>query len=1789
MNLTCLKNIAWASLGFIGRRVETVITPPQNPAAVVVRPKRAGPPVALLSALVLVLAAALLPATVLAQSFNVSVTVSDITKNSAKLTVSSDSPNWDGAEWRYKNLIDGVCTTVQGRKETTLSGLYSGRSYSYSIYSVLETDPQCIRAQATAVFTTLNGEPPPPSSIFVDPAGNNSVYLSWISRGDGGSSITKWQYVKKVGNNAFETNWTDICVTASNSNCPTQKGLTIPGLTEGTAYKFKVRAVNSIGAGKASAESAAITPKSGAPGAPTKPTVTAGTGSSILTWSISDVGTEPLTKWQYTKKVGNNDFEGTWTDICTVAIDPPCGDKRTYTVTGLVGGVAHRFKVRTVNASSVGDASPESDAVTPSGSVTLNASNVTHKSASLELSGYSGAWWYQSDQAGATCTSVAAGTSTAGLTGLTPEQDYTYNLFVYPDCSSGLEIKTVSFTTAPGLAFVGVSISDMYFIQNNAIVAATLPEATSGSGSLSYSLSPELPAGLTFDSGTRELSGTPTQSADRTQYTYTVTDSDNETDELTFAITVEADLVPSFGAANVEDMHFLENQPIESIELPAASGGNGYLQYSLTPTLPRGLSFDPATRSLSGTAEVVVDRAEYTYSVRDFDGDETQLTFAITVDADIVPTFSSVTIDELNFTQHRSFDAVTLPAASGGNGILSYVVTPALPDGLNFDGSTRVLSGIPTVTQGKSWYTYQVADEQGDTAEIPFAITIAPNLLPDFGGATISEQQYKQNRPIENMTLPAASGGDGVVTYSITPALPEGLSFDSATRVLSGTPTAVLDRTEFTYAATDEEGDAVTLPLFITVDADLAPDFGAVSVVEQTLKQNRDIGQIELPAASGGDGDIQYSITPDLPRGLTFDSATRTLSGIPTRVLDRTEFTYTATDEDGDTGQVSLYITIEADLMPDFEGAVIAEQVYKQNSDIGQVVLPGAASGDGDLRYSVSPALPQGLTLDATTHTLSGTPTAESVRTKYTYAVTDEDGDAAYLALHITVEADLMPDFEGAAIADQVYKQNRTIDNVTLPAAAGGDGDLRYTMNPALPEGLTLDAVGRVLSGTPTVALDRTEFTYTATDEDGDSDQLSLHITVEADLAPDFSGVSVAEQQYKQNTPIDALTLPEASGGDGTLTYSVSPALPQGLSFDAATRAVSGTPSAPQDRTEFTYEVTDEDGDAAQLTFYIEVEADLAPSFEGQSIADLRLGRGRAMEPVTLPVASGGDGAIAYVLAPELPAGLSYNAGTRTLSGTPTELGGPWTFTYTATDADPVSPDAVSLSFSISVVILEEDKTVLSDILSAQGRALLNGATSAIGRRFSGASTTSTSQGGALNTLGNWLASAYSNSSGMGMAPMAGGMPIVAGPLNTRTIGPSVGMMNNSAGLNGIGGMNRGPGWQRLLQDQSFTLSANTTSRMQLMRFTVWSAVDYQSFSGVSETNDYEGGMASIYLGGDVQFNANWLAGAAVSSNSGTSDYTVMGRSGELKTSLISVYPYVHGRTGSGMELWFIGGFGSGEAEDLSQHAGASAEASDLSMTMGAAGIRQPVSQISGMDLSIVGGVGILSMTTNNGQNAIDGLDAGVSQARVGAEIGRNTASMSPYLRLSGRYDGGGSQSGGGLEVVGGLRYASDKIDFEAQGRWLAVHSAADYQEFGGMARLLYKSRADGTGLQMSVQPGWGEANGGALFGRSTTLLGGSGLRTMVPVGSAMAKQPLVLDNDVGYGFTLGRGLLTLGARQLRYGGQVQESVGLAYNLANHGPISSNVRDLSFRLDYERPHSYMGAGMRVELRYALRL
>ena len=141
---------------------------------------------------------------------------------------------------------------------------------------------------------------------------------------------------------------------------------------------------------------------------------------------------------------------------------------------------------------------------------------------------------------------------------------------------------------------------------------------------------------------------------------------------------------------------------------------------------------------------------------------------------------------------------------------------------------------------------------------------------------------------------------------------------------------------------------------------------------------------------------------------------------------------------------------------------------------------------------------------------------------------------------------------------------------LTLPAVAtAGNGATRYTLTltSLTPlAGLTFDAGTRVLFGTATTEAEAM-FTYTAGDSDAnnlgtDGDMLTFGITVAADTAPAF-GETIADQIYNRGIAIEPLTLPEATGGNGALIYTLTPSLPAGLTFDGAARppTLTGTPT----------------------------------------------------------------------------------------------------------------------------------------------------------------------------------------------------------------------------------------------------------------------------------------------------------------------------------------------------------------------------------------------------------------------------------------------------------------------------------------------------------------------------------------------------------------------------------------------------------------------------------------------------
>jgi DNA-binding beta-propeller fold protein YncE len=153
---------------------------------------------------------------------------------------------------------------------------------------------------------------------------------------------------------------------------------------------------------------------------------------------------------------------------------------------------------------------------------------------------------------------------------------------------------------------------------------------------------------------------------------------------------------------------------------------------------------------------------------------------------------------------------------------------------------------------------------------------------------------------------PTSSGG-AVTSYNVSPALPAGLTLNTSTGIISGTPTAVTSTASYTVTASNSAG-STTASLSITVNvaapAGLTYTTGtAVYTVGTPIPANS-------PTSSGG-AVSAYSVTPDLPAGLSMDDDTGIITGTPTAVTAKASYTVTASNLTG-SATATLTITVNA-------------------------------------------------------------------------------------------------------------------------------------------------------------------------------------------------------------------------------------------------------------------------------------------------------------------------------------------------------------------------------------------------------------------------------------------------------------------------------------------------------------------------------------------------------------------------------------------------------------------------------------------------------------------------------------------------------------------------------------------------------------------------------------------------------------------------------------------------------------------------------------------------------------
>ncbi len=389
------------------------------------------------------------------------------------------------------------------------------------------------------------------------------------------------------------------------------------------------------------------------------------------------------------------------------------------------------------------------------------------------------------------------------------------------------------------------------------------------------------------------------------------------------------------------------------------------------------------------------------------------------------------------------------------------------------------------------------------------AMEIIENLLPAPSSLSYSSPHvYTKNSTITSLT-PTVSGLE--ITYSITPTLPAGLSFNTSTGVISGTPTAVKELSTYTVTATNT-GGSTSFGVVLTVN-DIAPT--SLSYTTPNIYINGSAISLLSPSSSGGIP-VYYFVSPSLPSGLSLDSSTGVISGIPTASSGASTYTVTASNTGGDT---TFNISIRVNDVAPNSLSYISPNTYTRGTTITSLSPTVIGSPTS---YSISPDLPTGILLNTLTGVISGTPTGVAGLATYTVTATNTGGSTTF---DITITVNDIP------IITPVATPSAGIYNITQSVTLSSSGS-DYIKYSTIEVPATCSA-GTLYSGAISVSVSETIYVR-ACNNIGNSSTATFTYTIDSD-AP---ATTVADPTSGTYNSTQSVTL--SSSGSDYIKYSTT-------------------------------------------------------------------------------------------------------------------------------------------------------------------------------------------------------------------------------------------------------------------------------------------------------------------------------------------------------------------------------------------------------------------------------------------------------------------------------------------------------------------------------------------------------------------------------------------------------------------------------------------------------------------------
>ena len=462
-------------------------------------------------------------------------------------------------------------------------------------------------------------------------------------------------------------------------------------------------------------------------------------------------------------------------------------------------------------------------------------------------------------------------------------------------------------------------------------------------------------------------------------------------------------------------------------------------------------------------------------------------------------------------------------AATGGKAPYSWsLMSGSLPAGLSLNSVTGVVSGTATATANAVALTFQLTDSENPAQKrtVSLTLTVTPATLT----ITTSSLANGQVSVAYSATL-AASGGTLPYTWSLTNGtFPAGLNLNAATGAITGTPTATVTSTPLTFQVQDSANPQQTKTVNLTLTILPAPP-----VISTSSLPNGQVGVAynTTLTATSGTPPYTWSITSGtLPAGLTLNASTGVISGTPSSPVTNASLTFKVTDSGmpAQSAPKTLTLTIAPATL-----AITTASLPNGQVGVAYNTTLAASGGTTPFTWSVtSGTLPAGLSLNASTGAIMGTPTAAVSNAALTFQVKDSGSPQQLKTVNLTLT--IIPATLAITTTSLPNGQINVAYSVTL-AATGGTTPYTWSLtNGTFPNGLSLNTATGAITGTPTVSVANLPLTFQLKDSGSPQQSKSVNLTltigtggnITVSISPKRAGLTITQNLTVTATTNDA-------------------------------------------------------------------------------------------------------------------------------------------------------------------------------------------------------------------------------------------------------------------------------------------------------------------------------------------------------------------------------------------------------------------------------------------------------------------------------------------------------------------------------------------------------------------------------------------------------------------------------------------------------------------------------------------